>query len=248
MRALALVALALLLGQTAARAEVPGVCGVASNLVDSDFGLALTAKAIAKKTLTIVVIGAGSSTLPGADAKAYPARLQAALTTQLPGVEVKVHADVKPGRTASESIKPIISELAALHPALIVWQAGTVDAMRSVDLDEFSAALDKGIDAAHAAGSDVVLINAQYSPRTESIIALGTYADNMRWVALRHDIPLFDRYSIMKLWGELGTFDFTTATKKLDMAEHVHDCIGQLLAELVVSAAKSFMAPPPGVR
>jgi hypothetical protein len=248
MRALALSALALLLGLTAVRAELPGVCGVASNLVEPDFGLALTAKAIEKKSLTIVVVGAGSSTLPGADAKAYPARLQVALSGQLPGVAVKVHADVKSGRTAAESIKPIISELSALHPALVIWQAGTVDAMRSVDLDEFSGALDKGIDAAHAAGSDVVLINAQYSPRTESIIALGAYADNMRWVALRHDIPLFDRFSVMKLWAELGTFDFTTATKKLDMAEHVHDCVGRLLAELIVSAAKSVEAPPPGVR
>jgi hypothetical protein len=248
MRARALLALALLFGATAARAEMPGVCGVAANLVDSDFGLAQTAKAIAKKTLTIVVIGAGSSTLPGADTKAYPARLQAALSSQLTGVEVKVHADVKAGRTAGESIKPIVSELSALHPALILWQAGTVDAMKSIDLDEFSAALDKGIDAAHAAGTDVVLINAQYSPRTESIIALGAYSDNMRWVALRHDIPLFDRYSIMKLWGELGTFDFTTTTKKLDMAENVHDCIGRLLAELIVSAAKSVETPPASVR
>jgi len=248
MRALALVAFALLLGLTDARAELPGICGLAGNFVEPDFGLAHTATAIGKKKLTIVVMGAGSSTLPGADAKAYPARLQLALSSQLPGVEVKVHADVKPGRTAAESLKPIISELAALHPALVIWQAGTVDAMRSIDLDEFSAALDRGIDAARAAGSDVVLINAQYSPRTESIIALGAYADNMRWVALRHDIPLFDRYSIMKIWAELGTFDFTTATKKLDMAENVHDCIGRLLAELIVSAAKSVETPPPSVR
>jgi hypothetical protein len=248
MRPLALVALAMLLDLSVARADVAGGCGVASNLAESDFALALTAKAIANKTLTIAVVGAGSSTLPGADAKAYPARLQVALSGLLPGVDVKVHADVKSGRTAGDSVKPIKAELAALHPALIVWQAGTVDAMKSVDLDEFSAALDKGIDAAHTAGSDMVLVNAQYSPRTESIIALGTYADHMRWVALRHDIPLFDRYSIMKLWAELGTFDFTTTTKKLEMAENVHDCIGRLLAELIVTAAKSVDAPPPSVR
>ena len=51
-------------------------------------------------------------------------------------------------------------------------------------------------------------------------------------------VPLFDRFAIMKLWAELGTFDFTTATNKLDMAQHVHDCIGRLLADLVVEAAK----------
>ena len=70
------------------------------------------------------------------------------------------------------------------------------------------------------------------------MIALGTYAEHMRWVALQQEVPLFDRFSIMRLWADLGTFDFTQHTKKLDMAEHVHDCIGRLLAELVIESAK----------
>ena len=70
------------------------------------------------------------------------------------------------------------------------------------------------------------------------MIALGTYAENMRWVALQQEVPLFDRFSIMKLWGDLGTFDLYSATKKLDMAERVHDCLGRLLADLVVESAK----------
>ena len=75
--------------------------------------------------------------------------------------------------------------------------------MKSIDLDEFSVALDKGIDAAQAAGSDVGGSDQRpvRVPAPRSIIALGTYADHMRWVALRHDIPLFDRYGIMKFVG-----------------------------------------------
>jgi hypothetical protein len=68
----------------------------------------------------------------------------------------------------------------------------------------------------------------------------------MRRVALRNDTPLFDRYGIMKLWSDSGTFDFMSHTKKLDMAEQVHDCIGRLLAELVVRSAKE--AVPNGTR
>jgi hypothetical protein len=49
---------------------------------------------------------------------------------------------------------------------------------------------------------------------------------------------LFDRFSIMKLWADLGTFDLYSATKKLDIAERVHDCIARLLADLVIEAAK----------
>jgi hypothetical protein len=224
---------------TAVCAEQPSECAVAEHLIGPDFGLPRVATAIAQKKLTVLVVGAGSSTLPGAIGKAYPDRLQAALIEALPGVEVKVHADTKPGRTAQAAVNSLIADLASMRPALVVWQAGTVDAMKSVDPDEFSAALDKGISAAHSADSDIVLLNAQYSPRTESIIALGQYIDHIRWVGLRHEIPVFDRYGIMKLWAELGTFDFVTHTKKLDMAEHVHDCIGRLLSELILNSAKA---------
>lgn len=127
----------------------------------------------------------------------------------------------------------------------MVWQTGTMDAMQAIDPEQFSQALDKGINIARSAGADVVSINAQYSPRTKSMIALGTYTENLRWVAVQQEAPLFDRFSIMKLWADLGTFDLYSATKKLDMAQRVHDCIGRLLADLVIDAAK-LNEPPSG--
>jgi hypothetical protein len=231
------------------RAEMPQQCRVVEHQLDRDVTLPRVAKAIADKKLTVLVVGAGSSSLPGAGAgKGYPDRLREALVEKLPGVDVTVIKDIKPGRTAADAVKSLIKGVEENKPALVIWQAGTVDAMRAVDVDAFSAALDQGIDAARAAGSDIVLMNAQYSPRTESIIALGAYTDNMRWAALRKEIPLFDRFNVMKLWAELGTFDFTAATKKFDVALQVHDCIGRLLADLVVPDTKTEQPPINGVR
>lgn len=240
----------LMLGSGAAWAEQPAECRIAENLVDTNFRLPQVVRALSTKHLTVLVVGAGSSQLPGSSgtANAYPARFQHALAQQLPGVEVKVTTDVKARRTAAEMVKALPAALSATKPALLVWQTGTVDAMLSVDPDQFSQALDKGINIAHSAGADVILINAQYSPRTESMIALGTYAEDMRWVALQHGVPLFDRFSIMKLWDELGTFDLYSATKKLDIAERVHDCIGRLLADMVIAAAKPEETPTNGSR
>src|SRR5688572_3296077 len=234
---------------TISKAEMPAQCRVVEHQLDRETGLPRVAKAIAKNKLDILVIGAGSSSLPGSGvSKAYPARLEAALAEQLPGVTVKVATDITLGRTAADAIKPLLSGLASIKPVLTIWQAGTVDAMRSVEVDAFSAALDQGIDASRRAGSDVILVNAQYSPRTESIIALGAYSDNMRWAALRHEVPLFDRFGLMKSWAELGTFDFTAKTRKLEIAEQVHDCIGRLLADLVVNGAKISEPPANGAR
>ena len=221
-------------------ADHPAECRFAEHLAVSNFPLQHVARAIAAKRLNVLVVGAGSSLLPGANGTkdAYPARLQQALADKLPGIEVKVTTDVKPRRSAADMAKIMKSALAAAKPALVIWQTGTVDAMQAIDPDQFSQALDKGINYARSAGADLVFINSQYSPRTESMIALGSYAESMRWVALQQEVPLFDRFSIMKLWADLGTFDFYSTTKKLDMAARVHDCIGLLLADLVVEAAK----------
>ena len=242
--------LALLVLAGPAWAELPAECGVAAHLVETSYPLPKVRRALAEKKLNILVVGAGSSQVPGANGEknAYPARLQQALSDQLPGVEVKVATDIKASRTAAEMVKVLPADLSATEPALLVWQTGTTDAMRAVDPDQFSQALDQGINMARAAGADVVLVNAQYSPRTESMIALSTYSEDMRWVALQQEVPLFDRFSIMRLWSDLGTFDLYSATKKLDIAERVHDCIGRLLADLVITAAKPPEPPTNGSR
>lgn len=213
------------------------VDGVQSEMA---FPLTRVKQAIANKKLPILVVGAGSSLLPGQNGaqSSYPARLQVALSKKLPGVEVSVVTDVAPKRTAAEMVKSLKASLASASPALMVWQTATVDAMQSVEQDQFSQALDKGVRMTRAAGADVVFINPQYSPRTDSIIALGSYVENMRWVAVQKEVPVFDRFNLMKAWYEHGTFDLYSATKKLDMAVLVHDCIGRLLADLVIDAAR----------
>ena len=231
--------LALLAMAGTAMAEQPAECLGAQHQLEF-FPLPHVRVALAAKKLDVLVVGAGSSTLPGTEGgkAAYPARLQKALEELLPGVAVTVKTDVKPRRTAPEVIKAINKPLADVKPALVIWQTGTVDAMQAIDQDQFAQALDQGINIARSAGADVILVNAQYSPRTESMIALSTYGEIMRWVALQHEMALFDRYEIMKLWADLGTFDLTSATNKLDIAIRVHNCIGWLLADLITEAAK----------
>ncbi|HXX25140.1 MAG TPA: SGNH/GDSL hydrolase family protein [Pseudolabrys sp.] len=237
---LALLAAWLLMPASAAMADQPGECAVAQPQLEHVFPLPNTQRAIASKQLTVLVLGSGSSTLPGPKGAdlAYPMRLQSALRELLPGVTIKVAADIKQHRTAIETVKLLNKTLTDLKPALVVWQTGTVEAMQGIDPDQFSQALDQGINIARSTGADVLLVNAQYSPRTESMIGLSTYAENMRWVALQHEVPLFDRFEIMKFWADLGTFDLTGAANKLDIATRVHNCIGWLLADFATDAAK----------
>jgi hypothetical protein len=248
MRTRSAILLALIVLAGSAKAEMPQECLVARPLLEENNHLAKAAAAVAAKRLNVLVLGAGSSSLPGPSGAgmAYPARLKVALQSALPGVAVTVATDVTARRTAIKMADSLAADLQRAKPDLIVWQTGTVDAMQGADPELFNQALDRGIAAARAGGADMILINAQYSPRTESMIALSTYVEVMRWVAVQHEIPMLDRFAIMKLWSDLGTFDLYSATNVLDTAGQVHNCIGQLLSSLVVDAVKTEEAPKGG--
>jgi lysophospholipase L1-like esterase len=191
------------------------------------------------KRLTVLVLGSGSSLMPGPEGagKAYPGRLEEVLRKRFPGVDIKVVALAKSRQTAADMGQNLEKALLDRKPDLVVWQTGTVDAMRGVDPESFRASLDDGIDHVVDAGADLILMNMQYSPRTETMISLSNYADIMRVVARERDVPLFDRREIMRYWNDNGNFDLNLATKDVTTAYKVHDCLGRALASLVVEAA-----------
>ena len=132
--------------------------------------------------------------------------------------------------------------LADEKPDLVIWQTGTLDAIRRIEPDNFRAALEEGVETLHKGGADVILMNMQYSPRTETMVALGPYADNMRVVAQQYEIPLFDRLAIMRHWSDTGAFDLYAGGKDNVLAHRVHDCIGRAIAAMIVDAA--HLRPP----
>lgn len=221
-------------------AQTDNPCQVGDGILQPGFPLTRVAAAITAKKLDIVVVGTSSSALPafGGTGKTYPVRFQADLKQMLPNVAVRVTTYARPRQTAPDMVKVIERSIGRDKPALLVWQTGTADAIRGVGLEEFRAALDEGVAFAIAGNADIILMNMQYSPRTETMIALTPYLEVMRFVALQHEIDLFDRYSVMKYWSEMGTFDFSVATKKTDLAERVHACIGRLLTNFVLESAK----------
>jgi lysophospholipase L1-like esterase len=235
--------LAGLLTALSARAEdAPAACEVPDYLLASDNALPKVAEAIkAGGSLNILVIGSRSSTINvGAsisEAAAYPGQMQAALKEKLPSIAVNLSVEIQAKKTAEEIAASLPKLLENKKPTLVVWQTGTVDAMRSVDPDDFRSAVDEGVVALQEAGADVILINPQYSPRTESMIPAAPYLDNLRVVAQDHDIPLFDRFAIMQSWSESGEFDLFSAAHGAGLAKRVHNCLGRALSQFIMAAA-----------
>jgi hypothetical protein len=222
--------------QAAAPAPHPN-CEVPDYLLTTDGALPKVADAIKNHhPLDILVVGSRSSTITASEVSAYPARFQAVLKERLPELQVNLSVELLPKQTAEEVDAGLVKLMEDKKPNLIVWQTGTVDAMRSIDPDDFRSAVDNGVVAMQKAGTDVVLMNLQYSPRTESMISSSPYLDNMRVVAQQYGVPLFDRFAIMRQWGDAGDFDFF-ASHGLNLARQVHDCLGHALAKFVIDAA-----------
>jgi lysophospholipase L1-like esterase len=189
--------------------------------------------------LIVAVVGTGSSALagPNGPASAYPTRLQDLLNQRLPGIAVKVVPLVRSRQTAEDMAKGMEKLVADEKPDLVVWQTGTIDAIRRIEPEEFRSALDEGIEILQKSGTDVILMNMQYSPHTDIMVALGPYADTMRVVAQQREVPLFDRLSIMHHWSDTGAFDLFASGKDDVLASQVHDCIAHGMAAMILDAA-----------
>jgi lysophospholipase L1-like esterase len=244
---LVLLSLAALSVAGAAFAVERQACEIPSYLLFGNNDLKHVADAVKKeRRLTIAVVGTGSSILTGPDGprSAYPARLEAALQQRLPAVAVKVVTLVRTRMTAQDLAQGMGKLLIDEKPDLVIWQTGTLDAIRRIEPDDFRAALDEGVETLHKGGADVILMNMQYSPRTDIMVALGPYADNMRVVAQQHGFPLFDRLAIMRHWSDTGAFDLYAAGKDNVLAHRVHDCIGRAIASMIIDAAHLRPAEP----
>jgi lysophospholipase L1-like esterase len=216
MRATITAILALVLTTLSAHGAERHACEIPGYLLFGNNELRHVAEVVKRDhRLTIAVVGTGSSILAGPDGptSAYPARLEAALKQRLPSVAVKVVTLVRSRQSAEDLAKGMGKLLIDEKPDLVIWQTGTIDAIRRLEPDSFRAALDEGVETLLKGGADVILMNMQYSPRTDTMIPLGPYADSMRVAAQQHEIPLFDRLAIMRHWSDVGDFDLYATNK-----------------------------------
>jgi lysophospholipase L1-like esterase len=240
MRATITAILALVLTTLSAHGAERHACEIPGYLLFGNNELKHVAEVVKRDhRLTVAVVGTGSSILAGPDGptSAYPARLEAALKQRLPSVAVKVVTLVRSRQSAEDLAKGMGKLLIDEKPDLVIWQTGTIDAIRRLEPDAFRAALDEGVETLLKGGADVILMNMQYSPRTDTMIPLGPYADSMRVAAQQHEIPLFDRLAIMRHWSDVGDFDLYATNKDNVLAHRVHDCIGRGIASMIIDAA-----------
>ncbi len=218
-------------------------CRIPEELSRVDFRLArLQATLKARQPVKIVVIGGGSTAgaAAGSPNLAYPHRLQEALSRLWPQAQVTVLNKGVPRQTTEQMVARFASDVFPENPVLVVWETGIDDAVRGIDIDDFAAALQRGIDELKARHIDIVLVDMQFSRKAAAVIDFDQYLNTLHEVGEANGLYVFPRFAMMRYWSEQNVFDFdeVNPARRKSLAAAVYACIGQRLAEAAQMAAR----------
>jgi len=154
----------------------------------------------AKPHVKVLAIGSSSTVGLGASSPTatYVARLEPTLEGALKGIDFDVVGRGMSGEEAQGAADRMRKEVEDAKPDLVVWQVGTNDALRHVELDKFKTCLKTTLAWLAAAGIDVVLVNPQYG---ESLVKDAYYEQVVAAiadVARQAGVLLVDRFDAMR--------------------------------------------------
>ncbi len=222
-------------GQSPSLAQAASRCDSPHGLLEDDARLPVLAQRLQQHApVTVLVIG-GASSAGSAPDNSYPYFLAAALRRHHPDTRITVINESIAGETAEEMAARFPKDVYPRHAALVIWETGTVNAVRGESIDGFVDTLTQGIADIEAHDSEIMLMDMQYNPSTVSVINFEPYLDALRQTAQLQGVYVFRRFDIMKYWNDAGAFDFVNVPKekKAALAREFYECLGERLADAI---------------
>jgi lysophospholipase L1-like esterase len=190
--------------------------------------------------LTVVAIGSSSTEGVGATApdRTYPAQLATRLAAAFPSSTVSVLNRGVSSEVASQTVLRFDRDVFAYAPDLVIWQVGTNDVLRGVDLGAFTSTLEAGVQRLGSSGADVVLLDSQRFPGAGESEQMGRIQAAIAAVASEHAVPLIPRYAWMTemLTSGAYTFDQLLAGDRLHPSDLMYGCMAYYAAAAIAAA------------
>lgn len=215
-------------------------CAAPAELLQDDPRLPELGERLRNNQPVVIVVVGGASTAGTSADSSYPYFLEAALRRRHPGVDITVINKGIPGQTTEQMVARFPKDVFPAKPHLVIWETGTVDAVRGEDVDAMAEAVANGLADIQSHGAEAMLIDMQYNPNTVSVINFEPYLDALHQTADQQNVFMFKRYDLMKYWIDAGEFDFinTAKEKRLSLAREVYACLGERLADAIEYAAR----------
>jgi hypothetical protein len=194
-------------------------------------------------TVTGLALGLGGTQRSGdlipSDA-AFPLQMGKDLERLVPGLQVKVEVKGGRGMLATTMLDIMRTEMANHHYQLVIWQTGTVEAVRNVPTEDFYQSLADGAAFVAEKGADLVLVDPQFSRFLHANADLDPYTQVLQQITAQPDVLLFHRFDLMRYWSSEGQIDLerTPKAQRVPTVEALHACLGSKLAQMVLSSSK----------
>jgi lysophospholipase L1-like esterase len=191
----------------------------------------------------VLIVAFGSSSTQGYGSTSpeftYPSRLAAQLKRAYPTADITVLNRGKGGEDAGEMMRRLQTEVIDMKPDLVIWQVGTNAVLRNLDQTEIAKLVEDGIGRLQAVGSDVVLVDPQYSPRVnEKAEGAGKMVKLLGRIAELRKVGIFPRFEVMRDWHEKQSIpveEFVIADG-LHMSDWGYACFAQLLGDDIIKS------------
>ncbi len=185
------------------------------------------------------VLAIGSSSTVGAGASratnTYVAKLEGDLESAFKGVDFDVFGSGIGGEIAEGQSARMKQTVEDVRPDLVLWQVGTNDALRHVDIDAFKSCLRRTLTWLSENKFDVMLVDPQYSDHLtkdafyeQVVAAIGDVAREQR-------VLLVDRFEAMKQLSRERGDAFYLASDQLHLNDAGHRCMAEQLARAIVA-------------
>jgi len=212
----------------------------------------LKAKLKRHEPVRILAIGSSSTEGIGASSpdRSYPAQLQDDLSARWKEQVTVVNAG-RGGETAIETVERLEAAVRAEKFDLVIWQVGTNDAVNGVDEGRFQSLLERGIAAAQAAATDIILLDQQYFPTIRDLARYERFVNAVNQVGAKRKVSVFSRYALMKEWNSQSPEGLRAmlSADGFHMGDRGYDCLADRVAEAIQSVAAQTVAkadPQPG--
>ncbi|ODA67904.1 hypothetical protein A7A08_01071 [Methyloligella halotolerans] len=191
--------------------------------------------------LTVLVVGpAAYDDGPFASEESYPNRLARYLKSIFKDQKIEIISRNISGEVAFDAADRMRAEVTDTHPDLVVWQAGSADALARVDLAEFESAFTETLDWLKQNDIDVVLVDPRYVPELADDPAYRRIVGAIWYYAATRDIPLVRRYDMMR---SLTLPDDSNAEPpEYRLTAFDHRCMAQKVAEVIVVSSNADMS------
>lgn len=199
-------------------------------------------------SLTIVPVGGkvgivaiGSSSTQGAYASSpattYPAVLQQLLAGHPEVATFEVFNKGNGGESLAQIQARLQRDVLDLKPQLLVLQTGTIDAINAQNgaaLGDFRTRL-RAVVADLKPKVRILLLNSQHYPTQPANYV--AFQDVLEQISAEQDVPLFDRYGLMKSWIDSGKYSFNQilASDVFHPNDFLYRCTAEVVADLVLT-------------